>query len=137
MVEINRKAFQIIQFLWPMIFFFCFSHQRGTSWSSWKKPGLAWKQFIWWEKSNNKRIYFTPMMDRNYSICCYSTYHSKIFTGPVGLNSRGTPHLFVVVISPPIRYHLNRCDKFNVWYVYLIIGQISFWWQTRRRFILN
>ena len=86
---------------------------------------------------NNNRTELTLMMDRNYSICCYSTYHCKIFPGPVGLNTRGTPHLFVVVISPPIRYHLNRCDKFNVWYVYLIIGQISFWWQTRRKFILN
>ena len=75
---------------------------------------------------NNNRTELTLMMDRNYSICCYSTYHCKIFPGPVGLNTRGTPHLFVVVISPPIRYHLNRCDKFNVLYVYLIIGQISF-----------
>ena len=148
MVEINRKALQIFQFLWPMIFFVFLSHQRGASWSSRRKPGLAWQQFIWWEKQLNafqKLLTCAIITEQslpwwwtgNYSICCYSTYHCKIFPGPVGLNTRGTPHLFVVVISPPIRYHLNRCDKFNVWYVYLIIGQISFWWQTRRKFILN
>ena len=42
------------------------------------------------------------MMDRNYSIL---PYHSEIFPGPAGLNTRGTPHLFV--ISPPIGYHFN------------------------------
>ena len=53
MVEINRKAFQIFQFLWPLIFFVFLSHQRGASWSSRRKPGLAWQQFIWWEKQLN------------------------------------------------------------------------------------
>ena len=53
MVEINRKAFQIFQFLWSMTFFVFLSHQRGASWSSRRKPGLAWQQFIWWEKQLN------------------------------------------------------------------------------------
>ena len=53
MVEINRKAFQIFQFLWPLIFFVFLSYQRGASWSSRRKPGLAWQQFIWWEKLLN------------------------------------------------------------------------------------
>ena len=51
MVEINRKAFQIFQFLWSMIFFVFLSHQRGASWSSRRKPGLDWQQFIRCEKS--------------------------------------------------------------------------------------
>ena len=107
MVEINRKAFQYSSFYDPYIFQF-----------------LYFSEIV--DLCNNNRTEFTPMMDRNCSICCYSTYPSKIFPGPLGLNTRGTPHLVVVVISPPIRYHLNKCDKFNVLYVYLIIGQISF-----------
>ena len=72
MVEINRKAFQIFQFLWPMIFFVFLSHQRGASWSSRRKPGLDWQQFIRWEKQLNvfQKLFtcaeFAPMMDRNY-----------------------------------------------------------------------
>ena len=53
MVEINRKAFQIFKFLWPMIFFVFLSHQRGASWSSRRKPGLARQQFIRWQKQLN------------------------------------------------------------------------------------
>ena len=52
MVEINRKAFQIFQFLWPMTFFVFLSYQRGTGWSSRRKPGLDRQQFIRWEIDN-------------------------------------------------------------------------------------
>ena len=138
MVEINRKAFQIFQFLWPLIFFVFLSYQRGASWSSRRKPGLDWQQFIRWEKQLNafQKLFtcaeFAPMMDRNYSICCYSTYHSEIFPGPAGLDTRGIPHLFV--ISPSLGYHFNG---FHVQYRHLIIRQISFYLMCRHKLDVN
>ena len=121
MVEINRKAFQIFQFLWSMIFFVFFESPKRrklkqpketrtclTTVHLVRKTVKCFSEIV--DLCNNNRTELTLMMDRNYSICCYSTYHCKIFPGPVGLNTRGTPHLFVVVISPPIRYHLNECD---------------------------
>ena len=105
MVEINRKAFQIFQFLWPLIFFVFFESPKRRKLKQPKetrtclttvhlviKTVKCFSEIV--DLCNNNRTELTLMMDRNYSICCYSTYHCKIFHGRVGRNTRGTPHLF-------------------------------------------